>query len=389
MGVLAMNRSLFGPRRAERFAQLLDEAEGARRRHSRSRADQHLAGLVAVSRRTGQIPLEVEADPEFRIGLRAMLMATIEREGLGATAIDPEPTMRMPAARHRRVPTSELVERVRPDRRPAGAVAAQAALSRVRSRRARAAVVVGLAAGTLAVSGMSAASGDAIPGDALYSIKRSTEKAQLALAGSDVTRGQLYLEFAKTRMNEANAVRGDLAGLTAVLGDMDNETREGVRLLTTAATNRRDTAPLDTLDAFGVVQRPVLVELVNGLHGPARERGLASLALLDNAKLRSAGLRTSVRSCGGRTGGVDELGPLPRVCRTERGSGPSVPKAPAGSTPVAATPRPSASIPDSTGGTSGGVSPPGATASNPAEGRDQRHDGIVDPTSQVFGNVLG
>ena len=48
----------------------------------------------------------------------------------------------------------------------------------------------------MAVSGMSAASENAMPGDALYGVKRSTERAQLALASSEVNRGQLFLDFA-------------------------------------------------------------------------------------------------------------------------------------------------------------------------------------------------
>ncbi len=61
----------------------------------------------------------------------------------------------------------------------------------------------------MAVSGISAASENASPGDALYGVKRSTERAQLAMAGSDVTRGQLSLDFAQTRLTEAAAMPGD------------------------------------------------------------------------------------------------------------------------------------------------------------------------------------
>ena len=114
-----------------------------------------------------------------------MLLATAEREGIGVTA-RPEPERPRP--------------RLRPRRGSAGIA---------RRPAARGAIVVGIAAGTLALSGVSVASGEAIPGDALYGVKRSTERAQLALAGSDLTRGQLYLDFARTRLPEAHAVRAD------------------------------------------------------------------------------------------------------------------------------------------------------------------------------------
>ena len=222
----------------------------------RSTLDDSLTGLVAVSQRLTDLPVKVETQQEFKDGLRAMLLATAEREGIGITAKDPEP---------------EVSRRgLRSLRRPAGS---RPAVSR--RTRTRGAIVVGLAAGTLALSGMSAASGDAIPGDALYSVKRSTEKAQLALAGSDISRGQLYLEFARTRLDEAQAVK-DPAGLTAVLDDMDSETLEGVRLLTATAVGRKDSAALDAIDAFTSTQRAGAEKLRNGVNGDARARAAKS-----------------------------------------------------------------------------------------------------------------
>ena len=61
-----------------------------------------------------------------------------------------------------------------------------------RRLRTRGAIIVGVACGAIAVSGMSAASENAVPGDALYGVKRSTERAQLELASSDLVR-QAYL----------------------------------------------------------------------------------------------------------------------------------------------------------------------------------------------------
>jgi hypothetical protein len=300
--VLAVNTPVFHRQRAERFAQLLDEASGARRRHARSRTDQELTEFVDVSQRLAGIDFGVQADPEFRDGLRAMLMATIEREGIGAaaTARSGDDTVVLGRARHRQVPTNSVTSWIP-----------------VRSRRARVAVVIGLAAGTLAVSGMSAASGDAVPGDALYGMKRSTERAQLALASSQVGRGQLYLEFAKTRMNEAAAVRGDAPGLAGVLDDMDNETREGVRLLTTAAIDRRDPAALDAISAFTGEQRHTMTGMLSALAGGARERTIGSLALLDAIDKRVDGLRGGLR-CGDIASTTsDELGPKPRMCAAQ------------------------------------------------------------------------
>ncbi|GII21339.1 hypothetical protein Pme01_09360 [Planosporangium mesophilum] len=327
--MLAVNTSVFHRRRAERFAQLLDEANGARRHHVRSEADRELTDLVEVGQRLSRIDLGVRADPEFRDGLRAMLMATIEREGIGATAVAPEAGTRPIAA------------------------GPKIAWVPVRSRRARGAVVVGLAVGTLAISGMSAASGDAKPGDALYGMKRSAERAQLALSGSQQGRGQLNLEFAKTRISEAVTGRGDVV---TILDDMDTETREGVRLLTTAAIDGRDPASLDVVDAFVAEQRHAIAGLLDTVIGDARTRTIGSLQLLDQVSTRVHGLRTAI-SCGNVANlGTDPLGPVPGVCITPGPSSESAGKAPDNGSK---TPRGTTGTPES------GTATPATPASNP------------------------
>ena len=130
-------------------------------------------------------------------------------------------------------------------------------------------------------SGISAASENASPGDELYGVKRSTEKAQLAMAGSDVTRGQLSLDFARNRLSEAVAMKGDDSGFTGELDDMDADTRKGVKLLTTSAVARRDIKPLATVDTFANRQRQTLSPALNKLSLVNQERAFKSIALLD------------------------------------------------------------------------------------------------------------
>jgi hypothetical protein len=293
---------VFNGRRADRFAELLDGESAAI--GSGQPQDDDLEKLAAIGRRLSSIEFDLKVEPEFQTGLRAMLMATIERQGIGRTTVDPQ------AAREPGAPT-HTVRVGRRRRRPN--VALPTWYSPVRSRRARAAVLIGLAAGTLAVSGMSVASGDAVPGDTLYGIKRSTERAQLALAGSEVSRGQLYLEFAKNRTNEASAVLDDPQGLASVLSDLDAETRQGIRQLTTAAVDRREPAPLELVDAFVTVQRSTLRDMQAGVNGAAWTRLDSSIALLDEIKRRSAAIRATL-ACDdlGRT--LDALGPLAGHC---------------------------------------------------------------------------
>jgi hypothetical protein len=178
-----------------------------------------------------------------------------------------------------------------------------------RRTKARGAIVIGLAAGTLALSGMSAASGDAIPGDPLYSVKRSTEKAQLALAGSDTSRGQLYLEFARTRLDEAGSVKSNASGLGRVLDDMDSETQRGVKLLTTTAMQHKDGSALDAVDAFVTSQRAGAEKLRTEAAADGRSRADKSVRLLEAIQQRAKALRL-VLACGmAATAEADAIGP--------------------------------------------------------------------------------
>jgi hypothetical protein len=297
--VPAVGSRRFDRRRAERFAQLLDEANGGRRHHVRSRHDDELTSLVAFGKRVYDTTPTAPLDPDFRSALRASLLATAEREGIGSTAIEERAS--------------------RPFWRQNTAGLSPAARAKQTRRRARRTIVITVAAGAIAVSGMSAASEGALPGDALYGMKRSTERAQLALTSSDLSRGQLFLEFARTRLAEAEAVQGDVYGFDAVLDDMDGDTKQGVRLLTTAAVDRRDASALDTIGTFLTSQHRQVATLREGAGAAERRRAGQSLALLDEIQTRADALRTALL-CGAEPVAArpDALGPLPQQCPISR-----------------------------------------------------------------------
>jgi hypothetical protein len=354
---------VFPSRRAERFAQLLDEAAGARRHHSWSDADSDLSGMVTIGQRVSILPLVVEVDPEFRTGLRASLMARAEREGIGSTATEAE------ADTPQRRRLSDLL--------PSG--------------RTRSAIIATIAAGSFGAFGVSAASGDAMPGDTLYKVKRSAEEAQLALAGSDVSRGQLNLDFARKRLTEAGGLGGDMGRLDPVLDDMDSNMRDGTRLLTTAAIDRGEPAGLQVVQQFTRDQKPILASLANRLNGPAKSRAAESLDLLNRIDERANGLQTTVK-CPGVAVPTDELGALPIVCGNAAPSSPrSVPNKPE------ATPKPtSASPPTGAPPTLGGrnaveptqpaeVSP---TAS-PDAAENESDDGVLDSIKRAVEGLFG
>jgi uncharacterized protein DUF5667 len=288
-------------RSAERFAELLDETTGGRRHHTRGRADEELAELVAIGHSLSAARSGVQVDSEFRDGLRAMLVATAERDGIGATATD---SATEPGA-HAGV------------REPGRGLFRTGSGRRI---RARGAIVISVAAGAMAVSGISAASENASPGDALYGVKRSTERAQLAMAGSDVSRGELSLGFARTRLAEAAALPGGNSDFGAVLNDMDADTRQGVKLLTGSAVARKDTAPLRTIDRFVTSQRTVFQPILGTLSPANRERAAASMNLLDDVQQRAEILRGGLTCETVTREGADPLGPKLGACLDGSGS---------------------------------------------------------------------
>ena len=303
-----MKFEFFDRRRAERFAELLDEtglrtpgnpAGRAHRHHSRGPADSDLAELVAIGHSLSAVRSTAQVGTEFRTGLRAMLVATAERDGIGATATaEADPLGGQAAGEQGRGVFSLSSRRI----------------------RARGAIVIGVAAGAMAVSGISAASENASPGDALYGVKRSTERAQLAMAGSDVTRGQLSLDFARNRLTEAAALTDGGAGFAGVLDDMDADTRQGVKLLNEAAVARKDKTPLARIDTFVTGQRRTFAPLIGRMASADKERASVSLTLLDNVQARTEELRAGL-SCGTLTpAGNDSLGPRLRDCMSGQDS---------------------------------------------------------------------
>ncbi|WP_155830076.1 DUF5667 domain-containing protein [Glycomyces tenuis] len=229
---------------------------------------------------------------DWQDATRRRLMAVAADEGIGVTA------------RHRAsaaVPDSEkapVLDELFP-RRPRGG--------------RRLAVVAALLTGTVAVSGVSAASGDALPGETLYNVKRSTERAQLALAGNDLGRAQLHLEFAGTRIEEAAALAHDEDAAAGALHEAADELRAGTVLLGELAVENGEAAPLDYIDLFTNEHRWTLEELAAGLDGEAADAGDELIALVEEAALRSVELRESL-DCTEPGGPADELGPVPGGC---------------------------------------------------------------------------
>ncbi|ELP67966.1 DUF5667 domain-containing protein [Streptomyces turgidiscabies] len=206
--------------------------------------------LVAIATGLGELPKPV-LDPAVKVVHRAQLVAAMEamlRDGTvpGGRATDPlvpEQRSRAKGGTHRASGLGKLRPR-----------------TRLTKGLAAGGLSVGVAAG--AFGGVAAASSDALPGDSLYGLKRGIEDIKLNyLTDGAGERGQVYLDQASTRLNEARRLmERDRAGqldheslgeIRRALSGMRHDVSEGHRLLHEAYRHDPDSlGPIQALDAF-------------------------------------------------------------------------------------------------------------------------------------------
>ncbi|MEN3361783.1 MAG: hypothetical protein V7637_5765 [Mycobacteriales bacterium] len=156
---------------------------------------------------------------------------------------------------------------------------------------------------------------NAMPGDALYALKRGTENAELRLARGDEARGRRYLELARTRAGEVEDLAtdrdADPTTLVDTLGTMDQQTKAGVRLLTIAAVGRSSDDLLVFVGTWASQQYQPLLKTLPSLPRAAQQRLLESATLLSQVSERVSVLRTQL-GCACLAGApTDELGTYP------------------------------------------------------------------------------
>jgi hypothetical protein len=240
-------------------------------------AEHELSDLVVLARHL--MPVDRAPTPAFRAALREQLVAEAAAR---ATA--------MPA---QRVPEPQETPRRRP--RLAQAVASVAIAS----------VVAG--------AGAAVASSRALPGDALYGLKRQIENVQLALAGSDLDRGRELLEQADSRLGEAERLAasqdrsepGTRAAVATALTEMRAATEAGASALTESYQETGDEEPLLILDRFVTEQRQRLKDLYDLLDPSLRARVAAFVDELERVAGTARAVLSSapvVRSAGRAAG---------------------------------------------------------------------------------------
>jgi hypothetical protein len=281
-----------------------------------------------------------DMDAEFRAELRAQLVAITPRivgESTDAPAPDADRPRPKPApARH----SDRFLDRAR----------------RVRLGRPLAVTAAVIVAFAVLLGGAVAMSRKALPGDALYGLKRASERVQLATAGSDSAKARDYLHFAATRAEEArdlighrsaaaapgvHAAGGMSAGTAALvrstLASADADVQAASRLLGTQAVKHTSATPLGTITAWTPGQLARLNDIAAAAPDPSlRARAQQSARLVQDAQTRATQLRSTLASGCTDAAHRDTLGPIPStVC-----SGPTQPGPNPGSGSGATTGKP-------------------------------------------------
>jgi hypothetical protein len=217
---------------------------------------------------------------------------------------------------------------------PAGSATAQAAargppraLSGARARFAVASVAVLALIGCLAGMSLLLAR-DALPGDALYGIKRTAEAASLGMTFGDESKALKHLEFAAARVGEIETLArrypdpddAPVGGYLTALTDFDNDAAAGSRQLIALATST-DGSQLESLRTWARQQASRLDGVTTRLPAAARNRQRTSLDLLDRMTARSSALLARMDCDQITSGSHDDIGALPATasCATDAG----------------------------------------------------------------------
>jgi hypothetical protein len=314
-------------RRAEEFAVLVDGGGGRTARHD------DLLEVVAALRDAPP----VEARPEFVSGLRTALMAEAD---VALAHVDTRLTL----------PSHP---RTRRDRRWA------------------------IAAGTVALIGasssMAVASQNALPGDALYPIKRVIEGAQSALQVDQIDKGEVLLDTASGRLDEVSALRArntaeGNAALAGTLDDFSDEAGSAADVLLEEYDSSGDTATIEKLRSFTHDSMDTLVALGEDLPSSARTSLEHAARVVKDIDDRAA---AACPSCGG---GIDEL---PAMFVRSLSDGVTDPSTTVVAPPVVISPDPKdGSDPAPSTGDDGGDAP----TSQPGDGSGSTTD---DPTGSA------
>jgi uncharacterized protein DUF5667 len=361
--------SVSANRRAHAFAQVLDASRLEEPRPGdEGAADCAVAGVVdaptlsalAVVHRLTALPRPA-LSVETKSVQRAQLIAALE-SAQGAAA------EQLPGQRHRRPVRAARGAQGAHRAAPVSALARLRPRSRLSKGLAASGLTMGVAVGAL--GGVAVASTNALPGDTLYGLKRGMEDLRLDFAGSDEDRGQVYLDHAATRLNEAGRLmerarsgdldEGQLDDVSRALASMRDDASEGHRLLSAAYESEGSIGPIQSLSSFSDNHRGTWTRLRERLPGALRDISTEVSGVFDAID--------------------EEIAPLQPLLPREPESGTATAggqEAPPARQP--ASPRPtSSSATTTTAGTAAPAPDGSAQATSPDPSR--QHEGLLDGT---------
>ena len=236
-------------------------------------------------------------------------------------SVEPTPLRAVPAAAEATeagtavLAEPDLTRAVRPRRRRRHALPSRPAARPGTPSLARRVVTVGMAAvlAVLAIAGGSVfASRDAVPGDALYGIKRAAEAAGGIFAGGEAARGQHDLDLAATRLDEIERMARDgatdPAAYASAFQEFGNATRAGTRQVLAGADPDRSAGDLAR---WATQQTARLSALRASLPSTSQSDADDALRLLDRVHDRAVAVAARSGCAQVTANATDDLGPLP------------------------------------------------------------------------------
>jgi Domain of unknown function (DUF5667) len=131
-------------------------------------------------------------------------------------------------------------------------------------------------------AGVAAASQSALPGDTLYPIKRTIERAEAGLNTDDAGKGEAILEQANDRLGEVQELLDQDAAspqVPATIDDFSEQAEQGAGLLIKSFEDDRDPAKIEQVRDFAASSLALLQELAKTAPPEAQE-ALADAALV-------------------------------------------------------------------------------------------------------------
>jgi len=215
------------------------------------------------------------------------------------------------------------------EKAPAGGpahAARRGVLSGIRLSRPLAMVGAAVVVLAMILGGVVLVSRHSQPGDPLYSMKRASESAQLALAPNASARAKLRLTFASTRLDEvASLLPGGTNGtgvadvsphvvalVDSTLASADSDVMSASQTLGAQAIQNNSPSPLNALISWAPSELTQLQKIVNRLPaGAARDHAQATYTLVSQVLTRATMLQSEAGCACLHSAPSDQLGPIP------------------------------------------------------------------------------